>query len=101
MIYNSYKPKYDNQFLNVNYESNTLGYIGRHVPRKRPELPIVSVNQNKINDVTVINMGVDYDKYDSNDAVKEVICAFEEGKLPYTKYYKNIEVMKELLKNVN
>ena len=64
VIYNSYKPKYDNQVLNVNYESNTLGYIGRHVPRKRPELPIVSVNQHKIDDITVINMGVDYDIYD-------------------------------------
>ena len=62
VIYNSYEPKYDNNKLNVNYSSNILGYIGRHVPRKRPEIPIVSVNNNKI-DTTVINMGVDYDKY--------------------------------------
>lgn len=62
VIYNSYEPKYDNNKLDVNYSSNILGYIGRHVPRKRPEIPIVSVNNNKI-DTTVINMGVDYDKY--------------------------------------
>ena len=65
MIYNSYQPKYDNEELDVNYESNTLGYIGRHVPRKRPEIPIVSVSKNNIDNVPVINMGVDYDKYDN------------------------------------
>ena len=65
VIYNSYQPKYDNETLDVNYQSNTLGYIGRHVPRKRPEIPIVSVNQNKFEDIQVINMGVDYDKYDN------------------------------------
>ena len=63
VIYNSYQPKYDDQSLEVNYNSNTLGYIGRHVPRKRPELPIVSVNQNKIDGINVVNMGVDYDRY--------------------------------------
>ncbi len=62
VIYNSYEPKYDNNKLDVNYSSNILGYIGRHVPRKRPEIPIISINNNKI-DTTVINMGVDYDKY--------------------------------------
>ena len=65
VIYNSYEPKYDNEELDVDYTSNTLGYIGRHVPRKRPELPIVSINQNKIDGVSVVNMGVDYDKYDN------------------------------------
>ena len=65
VIYNSYQPKYDNEELDVNYGSNTLGYIGRHVPRKRPEIPIVSVSKNKIDNVLVINMGVDYDKYDN------------------------------------
>lgn len=63
VIYNSYQPKYDNNSLEVNYSSNTLGYIGRHVPRKRPELPIVSVNQSKIDGIKVVNMGVDYDRY--------------------------------------
>lgn len=65
VIYNSYSPKYDDGELEFDYTSNTLGYIGRHVPRKRPELPIVSINQNKIEGVSVINMGVDYDKYDN------------------------------------
>ena len=65
VIYNSYAPKYDNEMLDVDYTSNTLGYIGRHVPRKRPEIPILSVSENKINGVSVINMGVDYDKYDN------------------------------------
>ena len=64
VIYNSYKPKYDNITLDIDYSRNTLGYIGRHVPRKRPEIPIVSVNENFI-DVNVVNMGVDYDKYDN------------------------------------
>lgn len=66
VIYNSYQPKYDNEELDVDYSSNTLGYIGRHVPRKRPELPIVSVNQSNIQGVSVVNMGVDYDKYDNS-----------------------------------
>lgn len=63
VIYNSYQPKYDDNPMEVNYNSNTLGYIGRHVPRKRPEIPIESVNKNDIKNVDVINMGVDYDKY--------------------------------------
>jgi glycosyltransferase involved in cell wall biosynthesis len=63
VIYNSYTPKYDNTYTDVNYSSNTLGYIGRHVPRKRPEIPILSVNKNTIENVDVINMGVDYDRY--------------------------------------
>lgn len=65
VIYNSYCPKYDDKEMDVNYSSNTLGYIGRHVPRKRPEIPILSVTKNKIDGVNVINMGVDYDKYDN------------------------------------
>ncbi len=66
VIYNSYSPKYDNETLNVDYSNNTIGYIGRHVPRKRPEIPILSVSENKIDNVSVINMGVDYDKYDNS-----------------------------------
>ena len=37
VIYNSYTPKYDDKYTDVNYSSNTLGYIGRHVPRKDPK----------------------------------------------------------------
>ena len=65
VIYNSYEPKYDNIMLNINYESNDIGYIGRHVPRKRPEIPIKAVDLLKRIDINVINMGVDYDKYDN------------------------------------
>ena len=67
VIYNSYSPKYDHQENKSNYDSNTLGYIGRHVPRKRPEIPILAVSnrENVKENVKVINMGVDYDKYDN------------------------------------
>ena len=51
--------------LNINYESNDIGYIGRHVPRKRPEIPIKAVDLLNRIDINVINMGVDYDKYDN------------------------------------
>lgn len=66
VIYNSYKPKYDNLKLDIDYENNNIGYIGRHVPRKRPELPIFAVKKNKNLDVEVWNMGVDY-KNGSNE----------------------------------
>ncbi len=69
VIYNSYTPKYDEMFDNdevdVDYSLNNTGYIGRHVPRKRPELPILAVDLLKKDDVKVFNMGVDYDKYDN------------------------------------
>ena len=62
-IYNPYQPKYDNIEFNVNYWSNCLGYMGRHVPRKRPELTLMSVVKHNIQNVQVINMGVDNDRY--------------------------------------
>lgn len=65
VIYNSYTPKYDDVKLDINYGSNDVGYIGRHVPRKRPEIPLLAVNALKNSDVRVFNMGVDYDKYDN------------------------------------
>ncbi len=65
VIYNSYTPKYDNVELDINYGSNDVGYIGRHVPRKRPEIPLLAVNTLENRDVRVFNMGVDYDKYDN------------------------------------
>lgn len=65
VIYNSYTPQFDNKENIVDYSSNNSGYIGRHVPRKRPELPIMAVNALKKEDVKVFNMGVDYDKYDN------------------------------------
>ena len=78
VIYNSYTPKYDNVEGNeTNYESNTLGYIGRHVPRKRPEIPIIAVSSDK-RDLKVINMGVDYDKY-GNEYWKKLEKEYEEN----------------------
>jgi len=71
VIYNSYEPKYDSKQTNINYNLNTLGYIGRHVPRKRPEIPIISINKNKITNINVVNMGVDYDRY-GNDYWKKL-----------------------------
>jgi glycosyltransferase involved in cell wall biosynthesis len=65
VIYNSYEPKYDDVELKINYTSDDIGYIGRHVPRKRPEIPIRAVDILKRVDINVINMGVDYDKYDN------------------------------------
>jgi len=62
-IYNPYQPKYDNIEFNVNYWSNCLGYMGRHVPRKRPEITLMSVVKHNIQNVQVINMGVDNDRY--------------------------------------
>lgn len=59
VIYNSYVPKYDNTYLDFDYSNNNIGYIGRHVPRKRPEIPILSVFKTGRDDIKVFNMGVD------------------------------------------
>lgn len=63
VIYNSYTPQFDNEENIVDYNLNNTGYIGRHVPRKRPELPILAVDSLNKKEIKVINMGVDYDKY--------------------------------------
>ena len=60
VIYNSYKPKLDNIEWRTDYDFNHIGYIGRHVPRKRPDLPITAVERSGKKDVRVFNMGVDY-----------------------------------------
>jgi glycosyltransferase involved in cell wall biosynthesis len=100
VIYNSYVPKYDNLKLDVKYNSNDLGYIGRHVPRKRPELVIKAVDYLNKEDVTVTNMGVDYDKYD-NEYWRElekvykdqlVIIPFSTDKNVKEEYWKNIGI---------
>jgi len=60
VIYNTYTPKYTGIPDGVDYTNNTVGYIGRHVPRKRPELPIIAVtNILKDKSLQVFNMGVD------------------------------------------
>ena len=65
-IYNPYEPKFDDTYIDVNYYSNCIGYIGRHVPRKRPELALMSVVKHNIHNVQVINMGVDNDRYENS-----------------------------------
>tara|TARA_A100001015_G_scaffold320177_1_gene445655 strand:+ start:552 stop:1829 length:1278 start_codon:yes stop_codon:yes gene_type:complete len=99
VIYNSYKPKYDNVVLDIDYSSDDPGFIGRHVPRKRPELPLLAVqNLNKKN-VQIFNMGVDFkngrNTYWENLNKKNKILTI----YPFTtdskiknKYWKNIGV---------
>lgn len=60
VIYNSYNPKFDQSKWRPNYAINDIGYIGRHVPRKRPDLPIFAVERSGRKDIRVFNMGVDY-----------------------------------------
>jgi glycosyltransferase involved in cell wall biosynthesis len=66
VIYNSYIPKFDNLKVFDSYNNNNVGYIGRHVPRKRPELPIFAVTKSKREDISVFNMGVDFSKSGNN-----------------------------------
>lgn len=67
VIYNSYQPKYDSVKLDVDYSKNVIGYLGRHVPRKRAELAVKALysylfDSLKKYDTHVINMGVDYSR---------------------------------------
>ena len=57
VIYNSYQPKFDFIENKNDYKSNNLGYIGRHVPRKRPELPLKGLLHLKNNNSSEINKG--------------------------------------------
>ena len=66
VIYNMYQPKFDGIEFNYDYNINDIGYIGRHVPRKRPCLPAKAVKLLNCPDIKVINMGVDK-KNGSND----------------------------------
>lgn len=103
VIYNSYTPKYDSMFnednVDIDYSLNNTGYIGRHVPRKRPELPILAVDLLK-KDIKVFNMGVDYDKYDNEywrkleDEFKDnlVIIPFSSNKKDKDYYWNNVGV---------
>ena len=64
VIYNMYCPKFDNEQVFKNYDNDNLGYIGRHVPRKRPELTLMSMLEMNIPNTKVINMGVKFDGKD-------------------------------------
>ena len=100
VIYNSYTPQFDDKENAVDYSSNDSGYIGRHVPRKRPELPIKAINALNKDDVKVYNMGVDYDKYDNEywrkleEDYKDnlVIIPFSSNKKDKDYYWDNVGV---------
>jgi hypothetical protein len=100
VIYNSYSPKYDDVYFDIDYSNNNPGYIGRHVPRKRPELALLGTLKTKKKNINVINMGVDYDK-NGNDYWKRLEKEFEDilEIIPFTSnidkknyYWKNIGV---------
>lgn len=99
VIYNSYSPKFDDKNVFNNYTNDNLGYIGRHVPRKRPELAILGIDKLGRKDVEVFNMGVDFDKYDNSywrkldKQFKQLnIIPFSTDKSLKEKYYKSIGV---------
>ena len=100
VIYNSYKPQFDNKNVFDNYDNNNVGYIGRHVPRKRPELPILAVNKLSLESIKVYNMGVDYDRYGNSywEKLEKTfknqlnIIPFSSNKELKELYYKNIGV---------
>ena len=98
VIYNTYTPKYDNVPKNVDYGNNTIGYIGRHVPRKRPELPIIAVtNVLKDKSLQVYNMGVDpnneyWDELAQLYKEQMNIIHFTPDKSVIQKYWQNVGV---------
>ena len=99
VIYNSYKPKYDNKIIDIDYSKNFPGYIGRHVPRKRPELPLLAVKKLGKKDIKIFNMGVDFkhgknNYWDVLDKKNEIlnIIPFSTDKSIKEKYWNNIGV---------
>jgi len=100
VIYNSYVPKYDDKYLDFDYSNNNIGYIGRHVPRKRPELPILSVFKTGRNDVKVFNMGVDnkegpnvyWEKLQEIFEKQLVVIPFTSNRQVIDNYWKNVGV---------
>jgi glycosyltransferase involved in cell wall biosynthesis len=99
VIYNSYQPKYDNKKCDINYNLNNPGYIGRHVPRKRPELPLFAVKNIGEENIEVYNMGVDYKNGSNlywerlNKKNKQLtIIPFSSDPVLKKKYWENIGV---------
>ena len=94
MIYNSYSPKFDKTDPDdFDYSNNTLGYIGRHVPRKRPELPVLAMDRYG-QDIKVVNMGMKPDnkfwekldkKFDNLETIK-----FSTDKSNIAKYWSKV-----------
>ena len=98
VIYNSYNPQFDTKDVFNNYGNNNVGYIGRHVPRKRPELPILSVNKLGLDDIKVFNMGVDYGTY-GNSYWQELEQKFK-GQLNIIPFNCNKELKELYYKNI-
>lgn len=105
VIYNSYKPKFDSTENTNDYNNNNLGYIGRHVPRKRPELPLKGLlhlkNNNNENDnyknIKIKNMGINKDNeywINLQENYKELLetIEFNTDKSVIDKYWSNIGV---------
>jgi len=92
VIYNSYKSKFNDKVLEFDYNNDDVGYIGRHVPRKRPELAILSVYKTGRKDINVYNMGVDF-KNGSNLYWQKLSEIFEEQLtiIPFTSDKSKIE----------
>lgn len=92
VIYNSYVPKYDDTYFDIDYNNNNVGYIGRHVPRKRPELPILSVFKTGREDIKVFNMGVD-NKNGTNSYWEKLSKVFSDQLvvIPFTSNKQKIE----------
>ena len=95
VIYNSYVPKFDNVKLKNDYTNNNIGAIGRHVPRKRMELPIYAIFKMNRQDIKVFNMGIKpnnkyWGKLKKIFGDQLVIINFSFDKNEKKKYYSNI-----------
>ena len=95
VIYNSYVPKFDNVKLKNDYSNNNIGAIGRHVPRKRMELPIYAIFKMNRKDIRVFNMGIKpnnkyWDKLKKIFGDQLVIINFSFDKNEKKRYYSNI-----------
>ena len=96
---------FDNVY-NCGYENGTVKSFAYLVKKFLPETEILTVDTpdhrsyRTCSDKLEKELGFVYE-FDSSDAIQEVIEAFEQRNLPHVNYYKNIEVMKGLFKNVD
>lgn len=97
------KNSFDNIY-NCGYENGTVKSFAYLVKKFLPETEIVTTDTSDhrsyrtCSDKLESELGFEY-LYNSSDAMVEVIEAFRDGKLENTDYYKNIEVMKRILKD--
>ena len=94
------------KIYNCGYENGTVKSFAYLVKKFLPETKITTVDNPDHRSYRTCSerleeeLGFVY-KFNSSDAIKEIIEAFQRGNLPHVKYYKNIEIMKEVLKNVS